>query len=794
MNAVPDLRGIAAALYGEISDGQVLAPGPNHGRTDRSLAVKPVPTHPDGFVVFSHAGDDPIQCKDYVRSRLGLPQWEPKARNPGAVRYTASYVYRQADGTPYLRVSRTEPKGPFPQSHWTGSTWQSGKPKGPKIPYRLPELVANPNAPVFVCEGEKDSDRLAALGFVATTNSEGAGSWTADLDPYLAGRRCFILEDNDSKGADHVAKVARHLAPTASEVRVVKLPDLPPKGDVSDWLDAGGDAAGLVELCRSYPLFNATTQSDAPARKARRRDENDTRPVIKIMAGQIKDAVDAAESALISKGGLFQRANQIVFLGEAPVITADKRQIGAMRIFERGEHALAEDITEAACLMKFDARADGDVVVNPPSWLVKTLQQRTGTFKFPILTAVINAPTLRPDGSLLSTPGYDKATGLFYDPRGVQFPPIPSRPSRAAAERALADLGDLIAGFPFDGVADQSVALSAILTACVRQAIRSAPMHAFSAPVAGSGKSKLVDIASVIATGREAGVIAQAPDEAEMEKRLSALFLQGAGTVAIDNCAFPIDGNFLCACLTQATVSIRPLGTSTQVTVPTNAFLTATGNNLAIAGDMTRRAIVAHLDPRVERPELREFSFEPVAQAKAERVRYVTAVLTILLAFKASGAPRQSSPLGSFEDWSALVRDTLLWLGCADAVDTMERARVSDPKLDELTAVLTQWQSVIGNDKITVRRVIEKATRQTAGTGFDYNKSEFSHPDFREALLAIAGQGGAINGKRLGKWLASHAKRIAGGCWIEQGGILEGTATWRLVTRKREEGLSMCCN
>ena len=442
---------------------------------------------------------------------------------------------------------------------------------------------ADPAAPVFVCEGEKNADAVRGIGLVATTNSEGAGKWTAELTPHLAGRICFVMEDNDEAGAAHVRKVAEQLVSVAAEVRIVKLPDLAPKGDVGDWIAAGGTADALLSLCRVAPVYGA--EKAAPTRKAKRRDANDVRPVVTLLAGQIKDPVDAVEAALIERGGLFQRANQIVFLGEAPVITADKREISAVRIFERGEHALAEDIAEAACLMKWDGRAEDYVVTNPPSWLVRTLQQRTGAFRFPILTAVINAPTLRPDGSLLATPGYDKATGLFYDPRGVDFPLIPSRPSRADAERALADLDDLISGFPFDSPSDYAVALSAILTACVRQAIRSAPMHAFSAPVAGSGKTKLVDIASVVATGREAGVIAQAPDEAEMEKRLSALFLQGAGTVAIDNCTFPVDGNFLCACLTQTTVSIRPLGTSTQVTVPTNAFLTATGNNLVIAGD-----------------------------------------------------------------------------------------------------------------------------------------------------------------------------------------------------------------
>ncbi|MGI3902536.1 MAG: hypothetical protein ACRYGP_16590 [Janthinobacterium lividum] len=771
-----DPRTIAKALKGELAGGQILAPGPGHSARDRSLSVKPDSTAPDGFTVFSHAGDDPMQCRDHVRASLGLPQWIP-GQGRGA---KLEYIYRDAEGRPYLRVTRT-PEKKFWQHQWDGSGWIKGAPR-PKIPYRLPELLAaDPTAPVFICEGEKNTDAVRGLGLVATTNSEGAGKWLPDLSPYLAGRTCYVMEDNDEKGAMQVRTVSQMLADVAAEIRIVKLPNLAPKGDVEDWIRAGGDAATLLDLCRAAPVFDIG-KAEAP-RKAKRRDANDTRPVVTLLAGQIKDAVDAVESALIERGGLFQRANQIVHLGEAPVITADKREISAVRIFERGEHALAEDIAEAACLMKWDGRAEDYVVTNPPTWLVKTLQQRTGAFRFPVLTAVINAPTLRPDGTLLATPGYDSATGLFYDPRGVRFPTIPPRPTKADADRALADLGDLISGFPFDGPADYAVALSAILTACVRQAIRSAPMHAFSAPVAGSGKTKLVDIASVVATGREAGVIAQAPDEAEMEKRLSALFLQGAGTVAVDNCSFPVDGNFLCACLTQATVSIRPLGTSTQVTVPTNAFITATGNNLVIAGDMTRRTLVAHLDPRVERPELREFAFEPVAQAKADRVRYVTAALTILLAFKAAGSPRQSNPLGSFEDWSLLVRDALIWLGCADPVGTMERARISDPKLDELSAVLTQWQAVVGTDRITVRRVIEKATKQSGGTGYDFNPKDFDNPDFREALLAVAGQGGAINGKRLGKWLGAHAKRIAGGCWIESAGVMEGSLTWQLMVQ-----------
>jgi len=72
-----DLRTIAAALGGVVSGRQVLAPGPGHSPKDRSLAVSVSNDAPDGFVVYSHAGDDWRTCREYVRSRLGLPPWEP---------------------------------------------------------------------------------------------------------------------------------------------------------------------------------------------------------------------------------------------------------------------------------------------------------------------------------------------------------------------------------------------------------------------------------------------------------------------------------------------------------------------------------------------------------------------------------------------------------------------------------------------------------------------------------------------------------------------------------------------
>ena len=171
---------------------------------------------------------------------------------------TAVYIYRDANGAPYLRVVRSSAKK-FWQSHWDNGRWLKGKPAGPKIPYRLPELVAAAaNISVFVCEGEKDADNVATLGSISTTNSEGAGKgkWTVDLNKWFAGKQLvYILEDNDDDGRRHAREVAGHLQHLVDEIHIVSFPELPVKGDVSDWLEAGGTREQLLARAKAAPRW-----------------------------------------------------------------------------------------------------------------------------------------------------------------------------------------------------------------------------------------------------------------------------------------------------------------------------------------------------------------------------------------------------------------------------------------------------------------------------------------------------------------------------------------------------------
>jgi hypothetical protein len=293
-----DLRQLATALCGDISGSQVLAPGPGHSAEDRSLSVKLDSKAPDGFVVHSFAGDDPITCRDHVRVKLGLSTFKLKKKTNGKTRGASKpwspvitrYVYRQANGTPYLQVCRTQAKQFF-QNHWNGQMWVTGKPDGAKVPYRLPELRAAPlTAKVHITEGEKDADKLAKLGFVSTTNSGGAGNWTDDLNEYFRDRHVYIHEDNDEEGRKRVQRIARALDPIAASVRVIRLPGLPPKGDVSDWLESDPSGARLVKECENTPVWEPTTTP--PPEEGR----EETEPLIELKKKQADILIELASA------------------------------------------------------------------------------------------------------------------------------------------------------------------------------------------------------------------------------------------------------------------------------------------------------------------------------------------------------------------------------------------------------------------------------------------------------------------------------------------------------------------
>jgi hypothetical protein len=253
-----NLQTLAEKLGGEVNRGQVRAPGPGHSALDRSLSVKLDADAPDGFVVNSFAGDDPLVCRDHVRQKAGLEPFAPSGsarertsddaiwrtmmaavgrqrRDGHNHRVAATYDYVDAAGSLLYQVLRLEPKS-FRQRRPDGDGGWIWNLDERRVPYRWPELLKYPDGTVFVCEGEKDANRVAGLGYCATTVA--AGKWTEECVTALAGRDVIILEDNDNAGRAKALATAQALHGSAKTIRIVSLPDLPDKGDVSDWLDA----------------------------------------------------------------------------------------------------------------------------------------------------------------------------------------------------------------------------------------------------------------------------------------------------------------------------------------------------------------------------------------------------------------------------------------------------------------------------------------------------------------------------------------------------------------------------
>ena len=240
-----NLQSIARALGGELNGNEVLAPGPGHSPTDRSLSIALDANAPDGFIVHSFAGDDAIRCKDYVRERAGIPAFKPNGRRKPVFNISKviaaesaaapkgnivkAYDYTDEHGELLYQVCRLEPKS-FRQRRPNGNggwTWDVGE---QRVLYRLPELLKYPDATVFLTEGEKDADRIAALGYTATTVA--SGKWTPACIQALAGRDVLIFEDNDDAGRQRAREAAEALYEKAKTIRIVRLPGLADKDDV----------------------------------------------------------------------------------------------------------------------------------------------------------------------------------------------------------------------------------------------------------------------------------------------------------------------------------------------------------------------------------------------------------------------------------------------------------------------------------------------------------------------------------------------------------------------------------
>ena len=504
---------------------------------------------------------------------------------------------------------------------------------------------------------------------------------------------------------------------------------------------------------------------------------------VKIIAGELHHLASEGEAAIIASGlPVFQRA----MLVRPAIMEMDAADGGKTQV--TGLHRLdAPGMLDLFCQtgewMRFDKGLKKDVKATPPEIVAKILLSRAGEWNVPYLRGIIAHPTIRRDGTLIDRNGYDKASGYYLAlPPGLNVPSISEKPSKGECVRAMEELEGLLTEFPFikDEGASRAVALSLLMTAVVRAAMDVAPIHAATAPRRGSGKSFLYDIAAAIVYGSRCPVIYAGNSNEELEKKLNGLLLAGVTLFSIDNLNMPLEGDLICQIATQPLLDLRRLGRSDMYRTPNSALAGVTGNNMVVMEDVTRRVVMASMDAKMERPELRQFKANPFREVLKDRGRYIAAVLTIVRGYLTAGEKSAPNALASFDDYTRFVRAPLVWLGQPDPVGTMTKLHEADPVMAGLRSVMAAWEAAIGlNIEKTAAEVVEtvdsRAYAFTKGPpGESKDEKEKREADeiaaarkarhiLGVALAGISRRGTGITALELSHWLRRHKDEIADG-------------------------------
>jgi putative DNA primase/helicase len=498
------------------------------------------------------------------------------------------------------------------------------------------------------------------------------------------------------------------------------------------------------------------------------------RPTVELIAGRLGENVGEIHGHLI-RTGVYQRSNKVVWPDLIKQKDRDGKTIFVPGICELTVHQLRTHAHNNIDFFKYNKTEKKVVPANLPLDYASALLQYGKNLELPVLTAVTTCPVLLRDGRTIQTVGYDEPTGLYYDPLGCAFPEIPARPTREQGLLGIAGLKALLAEYPFQLLSDetvehntaQSVVLAYWLTMICRPAFPRVPMFALNGNTARVGKGKIVAVGSILTTGSPAPVLRYTGVE-EFEKGLSTCLITGANHVAIDNVEIPLESALLCSVLTEDIIRVRPFGTlKERYDIPNMVTSTVTGNKLVLVGDLAGRSLMANILSKAEDPELAKHSFDPVVVAKAGRGMLFAGGMTAVAAYVAGGCPNAPQQVGSFEEWSDVIRGALIWYGEPDPWESAKAIKAADPQRSRLRAVIEAWRGAIEAGElmlgvgVVVKRLVEAGGRYVSST----DKDVYPLADELD-IIGLGAEGD--NGRRIkiGTWLKANMNKVVDGYWI----------------------------
>ena len=464
---------------------------------------------------------------------------------------------------------------------------------------------------------------------------------------------------------------------------------------------------------------------------------------------------------------LYQRDGRLVRVVCVAETEAEKEKmaIGTPQIRTLGLAAIAVRLTGVASFQKWSVTAEAWVPAVPPDVVVAAIKEWGEYPGVRPVSGVIETPSMRPDGSPIIEPGYDAATGFIYVPQ-QEFPPIINHPTIDDARRALGELLEPYVDFPFKDEAARYVPVAALLTLVCRPAIVGAvPGFIFDATAKGSGKGMCASAVTALAHGRPAAVM-RWPDghDEETEKILGGYAMRAASVILWDNVMGIFGGAALDKVLTAVDrVELRILGQTNVPSVSWRTVILATGNNIALGGDTTRRVLISRLEPLMEHPEERtnfKIKGDLITWCKEQHPRMVIAALTLVRAFVLAGRPKRESATGwgSFDVWRELIGEAIIWAGGADVTLTRPTfdQTTDDPETASLRTVLEHLPRLLPGGG-TVREIVDKLYPE-------WGAQDPTFAPLRDAMEALshASKGQPPDTSKLGKAFRKVRRRVLG--------------------------------
>lgn len=470
---------------------------------------------------------------------------------------------------------------------------------------------------------------------------------------------------------------------------------------------------------------------------------------------------------------IFVRAGSLVRI----VLIPDKNQMGEIVsrpvIKQMDEAALRGLVARRAECVK--PKGDALIPCPPPLDIVRDILAR-GHWPFPLLQGVVQCPIIRKDGTIISSPGYDVETCLYYQPEGnLEIPPLPEKPEPRHIQQGADLLNEIICDFPLVDEASRANALAAIITPVLREIIHGpVPMAVITKPQQGTGASLLASVIACVATGKPAQMISPPEGkerEVEWKKLVTGIVLEGRSIAIIDNFEGVLRSTTMGALLTCSTWSDRILGSNEITSLPHRICWVLTGNNVRLAGDLPRRCYAIKLDAKKPRPWLQDRDFkhpkllEWVTKMRGE---ILAAILTLARAWILAGrpVPQNLIRLGGFESWTETLGGILSFAGIGSFLQNLEEVYQESEDDEGWEAFLAAWFDVFGEGRVTTSKVKEALEKR---------------PDFADCLpaeLDLADKGFT---RRLGHALKRYAnKSFSNGLRIEKSSTVQRAIAWRV--------------